>query len=82
MFVPKGLIQSSLDLNNTTEGIFELLDMEEFRSMFHIPIPDENKVFNLTNLLTCIVLSAVSSGKMCNMSVDSVYLTINDEALN
>lgn len=79
MFVPAGLIQSALSLHNSSEGIFELLDMEEFRSMFNIPIPEDNKVFNLTNLLTCIVLSGVSAGKMCNMSVDSIYLTFDDE---
>lgn len=32
-------------------------------------------------MLTCIVLSGVSAGKMCNMSVDSVYITLDDETI-
>lgn len=72
MFVPQSLVESAINLNDKNSTIFDLLDMDSFRSMFNLVYEDSDKVFNLTNLLTCIVLSGVSAGKMCNMSVDSV----------
>lgn len=36
MFVPRSLIESAISLNNGSSGIFNLLDMDEFRSMFNL----------------------------------------------